>query len=422
MKKSKAYRATDVKCIDLGPFLAGCRPTSSLVVGIDVGKGFFLAVIRWSDGRFERPWKVSNPAQIALFVALLGRLRQGRDLVVALEPTGTYADALRQMLHDHAFAAHRVSPKKAHDYAEVFDGAPSQHDGKDACVVAELAALGKSDPWDFVLDSHSQEMAYWANKLDLARRQAAAEYGRLEGLLARHWPEATGVLKLSSAALLRCLLHYGGPAAVAADPQALKLVRAWGGTLLKEEKAGRLVRSAGCGVGVRQMEADVRWLKERAAEALAHRERMRQCQRALKKLAGGNQAIQRQARAVGVATACVLWVELGGPEEYHCAEAYRKAMGLNLVEHSSGKWQGKKRLSRRGSAAVRRALYFAALRLVRKAGGNVRRWYEAKKRRDGGEAKRAIVAVMRKLALALYHVGKGAAFDTARLFAAVVGK
>jgi hypothetical protein len=30
----------------------------------------------------------------------------------------------------------RVSPQAAHDHAEVFDGVPSQHDGKDAAVVS----------------------------------------------------------------------------------------------------------------------------------------------------------------------------------------------------------------------------------------------------------------------------------------------
>ena len=46
-------------------------------------------------------------------------------------------------------AARTCSPssKAASDYAEVFDGVPSQHDGKDAAVVAELAAIGKSRPW-----------------------------------------------------------------------------------------------------------------------------------------------------------------------------------------------------------------------------------------------------------------------------------
>ena len=60
-------------------------------------------------------------------------------------------------------------------------------------------------------------------------------------------------------------------------------------------------------------------------------------------------------------------------------------------------------------------LYLAALRLSKEAG--VRQWYEAKKRRDGEEAKRAVVAVMRKLVLALYQVGvKGAAFEASRLY------
>jgi len=84
---------------------------------------------------------VVNPLQIAEFVRLLHQLGEGRELVVALEPSGTYGDALRQALRDAQIAVQRISPKAAHDYAEVFDGVPSQHDGKDAAVVAELAAL-----------------------------------------------------------------------------------------------------------------------------------------------------------------------------------------------------------------------------------------------------------------------------------------
>jgi transposase len=421
LKYRKAYRATDVKNVHLPALLAG-RDRRSVVAGIDVGKGFLLVVLRWSDGRFERPWKVRNPLQIAALTALLKQLAVDHDLLVALEPTGTYADALRQMLHDNGLVVHRVSPKQAHDYAEVFDGVPSAHDGKDAAVLAELAALGKSAEWPFVLGEHDQEMAYWVRRLDVCRRQLASVYGRLEGFLARHFPEATEVLKLSSGTLLRALQHYGGPKDLGSDPRAKERLLDWGGVLLDEEKVERLVQLASVSVGVRQMAADLRWMKDLAGEALQKREQLRQCERQLRKLAKGNEVIQRQAQAVGVATACVLWVKLGNPVNYHCAEAYRKAMGLNLAEYSSGKWQGKKRLSRRGSAMVRRALYFAAMRLVRKTGGNVRRWYELKKKRDEGEAKRALVAVMRKLALALYHVGKGALFETAKVFGLVAEK
>jgi transposase len=90
-------------------------------------------------------------------------------------------------------------------------------------------------------------------------------------------------------------------------------------------------------------------------------------------------------------------------------------MGLNLVERSSGTYQGRLRISKRGSARARHWLYFAALRLVQQCG--VRPWYEAKKARDEADGRRVLVAVMRKLAVALYHVGvHGEAFQPRRLF------
>ena len=96
-------------------------------------------------------------------------------------------------------------------------------------------------------------------------------------------------------------------------------------------------------------------------------------------LAVGNKVLEAQGNAVGIATACVLWTCVGDPRKYHAAAAYRKAMGLNLKERSSGAYQGQLRISKRGSARARKWLYFAALRLVRLS--EVRPWYEAKKAR-----------------------------------------
>ena len=47
----------------------------------------------------------------------------------------------------------------------------------------------------------------------------------------------------------------------------------------------------------------------------------------------------------------------------------------------------------------------------------VARWYEAKKAKDQGRGKKALVAVMRKLSLAVHAVGaRGETFDPGRLF------
>jgi transposase len=388
-----------------------------LVVGLDIGKYRIMAVGRWSAREFSRPWRVANPSEIATFVGLLRQLRRGRELVVALEPSGTYGDALRQALHDAGIAVQRVSPKAAHDYAEVFDGVPSQHDGKDAALVAELAALGKGSAWPYEpVPAWERELAYWVERWEWFRREQAVGSGCLEALLGRHWPEATGLLRVSSGVLLRILHRYGGPARLAADAEARARVTRWGGRWLSAAKVEQLLASAGRTAGVRQGEWDERRLREHAGRARQARREVARCRRQLQALARGRRVLQDQGRVVGVATACVLWSCLGDPRDYPCGRAYRKAMGLNLTERSSGTYQGKLTISKRGNPRVRRWLYLAALRLVKQAG--VQRWYQAKKARDGNKARRALVAIMRRLALALYQVGvHGTPFDVRRLFA-----
>jgi transposase len=395
------------------------RQGQDVVVGLDVGKFHLLAVPRWGTADFGRPWRVDNPGQVHELVALLLRLAQGRSLRLALEPSGTYGDPLRQACHDAKLQAWRVSPKAAHDYAEVFDGVPSQHDGKDAAVVAELAALGKAVAWPYEHKPEwEQELGYWVDYLEAQRQLLVLWSGRLEGLLARHWPEATRVLRLTSAVLLRALERYGGPKALAADAGAQKLLTKWGGHLLKPTKVQELLAGARASVGIRQGEVQTRQLRQYAAFALGARRQMRCGRTELARLAGGQEVLKAQGRVVGSATACVLWACVGDPGCYPCGEAYRKAMGLNLTERSSGTVQGRLHISKRGRPEARRWLYLAALRLVKESG--VRPWYQAKKARDGQEAKRALVGVMRKLALALYQVGaKGATFESGRLFAAV---
>lgn len=413
--KRRAYRATSVKQVNWKQLSAG-RGDCAVGVGFDVGKEAVLAVARWEDGQWERPWHVQNPGEIGSLVSLLNAVAQERALRLAMEPTGTYGDVLRQAIADAGWKLDRVSAKASHDYAEIFDGVPSQHDGKDAAVVAELAALGKSSEWPYEGPSPTeQEMAYWVDWMDAQLRQYVMWLGRLEGLVARHWPEATQWLKLSSGTLLHTLERYGGPAMLKSDAAAASQLACWGKRYLKAETIRGLLQSAGTSVGVRQTEVDRHRMRQYAAQALAARSEIQRSRRRLEKLASGHAGIQAQAKAVGVATACVLWVYLGAPSDYHCGEAYRKAMGLNLTERSSGLYQGQLKISKRGFGQVRRWLYFAALRQIKE--GPVARWYQRKKAKDGEKAKRAVVGVMRRLALALYAVGaQGVAFQPRRLF------
>jgi transposase len=419
--RRRAYGAVSVNDVDSVRLVEG-RDGQAVRVGIDVGKFELRAVCRWADSHCERPWRLHNPGEIPELVRLLQRLGAARQLVVAMESTGTYGDALRQALADASVTVERISSKAAHDYAEVFDGVPSQHDGKDAALVAELSALGKGRPWPYqAKDLREQELKYWVEWLVTHRQILTMWQGRLEGLLARHWPEATATLKLGSVTLLQVLKEYGSPARLAADADAARRLRRWGGRHLAEAKVQALLAGARSSAGVRAGDWEIRQLRDYAAQALAARQQRQQAVRHLRELARGHAVLEAQGRVVGLPTACVLWVGTGDPRNFPAAGAYRKAMGLNLTERSSGVYQGQLRISKRGHSRSRQWLYFAALRLVQTS--EVRRWYEAKKATGGSAAKKILVALMRKLALALYHVGvQGETFDAGRLLAGVVAR
>jgi transposase len=413
--RKRAYRSTAVKFINVSEVVSRLSE-GPVALGLDIGKAAILAVVRDATGHFERPWKIRNPHEIQEFVMRAKQLSQERPLVIAMEPTGTYGDPLRQALTDADLVIHRVGGKASSDYKEIFDGVPSAHDGKDAAVVAELAAIGKSSPWPNQEPTSQQaEMAGEVSWLDSQQDILQVWLGRLEGLLARHWPELTGLLKLNSGTLVRMLAHYGTPAAVAADPQAADQLARWGGPLLRPDKIAAVLESARITTGVRMQPATIAHLQHCAEAALAARREIQTAKQKLKLLSKEDEVIQAMAQVVGIPTACVLRVTLGAPQDYHCGEAYRKAMGLNLKECSSGKHQGKLKITKRGPSLARRWLFFAALRMIQKP--PVQHWHEAKKRKDQGRGMAATVGVMRKMALAIFAVAvRGEKFSADRLF------
>jgi transposase len=414
MPTKKAYRALPVKLLD-SHSLAQQRPGQAITLGIDVAKHHLFAVLRWHDGTSERPWRIAYPREVPLLIDHLRVLADRHALRIGIEPTGTYADPLRARLAQAGLSVCRVGCKEAHDYAEVFDGVPSQHDGKDAAILAELVALGKAEPWPPPRPCHRRQRLHaWVDWLCLHQQEAGRWLNRIEALLARHWPEATAVLPLTSQALLRLLARWGGPRAWAADATGCRQLQSWGGARLSAAKVGSLAESARHGLGVAQTESDRRLLAAYARRALAARRQVLRSRRRLRQLARGEEELRRQAEAVGEVTACVLWACVGPASQYGSAAAYRKALGLNLREFSSGCWKGRLRLSKRGSARARRWLYYAALRLVQQPA--VREWYRRQRASKGCGGKAVLVALMRKLALALYRVGaQGRAFSRERL-------
>jgi transposase len=360
--------------------------------------------------------KWTHPEQTPAFFALCERLVEGgRRVQAAMEPSGTYGDSIRAGLWKREVEVFRVSGKRVHDAQEVFDGVPSLHDAKSAALVARLHLDGASERWPLRTDVE-RTLEALRHAFAGYEEQFARLCNQLEALMARHWPEATRQLSLGSVALLRLLATYGGPKGVAEDVEGARaLLRRVGRSFLAAEKVAALVRSAGRTLGVPMLLAERDLLRGLAEEALRAREKSGEAQAALEACSKVELAPEFRA-LVGNATAGKLVACGVDPAKYASAKALEKALGLNLREHSSGRKKGGLHITRRGDGLARQLLYLAALRLLQ-ADPVVGAWYRKKVERDGNRAKtKAVVAVMRKLARALWHVARGEAFDATKLF------
>ncbi len=72
-------------------------------------------------------------------------------------------------------------------------------------------------------------------------------------------------------------------------------------------------------------------------------------------------------------------------------------------------------LTKRGPGVVRHLIYLATLRVI-EANRVVRVWYRGRASWQQESKLKAVVAVMRKLVRALWHVARGAEFDATKLF------
>lgn len=412
--KKRAYRRTAIKNFE--PWVLEKRTESrQLVLAIDVAKRDMVAALttRQEEVLATLAWKHLEETP-----DLLGKLNELRDLgfsvEAVMESTGSYGDVLRHQLQQVGIVVYQVSGKRVHDARVVYDGVASSHDAKSSAIIAKLHVDRRSSVWE-PKSTGARELKAAVSTMDLHQVQYLRLVHQLEGWLVRHWPEVTELVGLTSATLLAVLARIGGPRDVAAnEQQARELMGGMSRRLMKPEKIERVLRSARETVGIELLAEERAALMTLAAEA--HRS-MRACKAAklhVERLAQGGPS-EALAPAVGKTTAAVLVTEVGDPRDFPCAKAYLKAYGLNLKEKSSGKHQGRLMITKHGSGRARQYLWLAVFRWLQRD-RLAAAWYEAKVRRDGGGKARATIALMRKLVKGLFHVARGAEFDSRRLF------
>jgi transposase len=412
MKKSM-YKSKNVKDIDVAR-LGEAVKDKRIVFGIDIAKVDMYAVFMIEPSEVVLTVKWKHPTESPQILTILRSLPAAK-IEAAMESSGSYGDSLRHHLKQMGIPVFRVSAKQSHDSCELYDGVPSSHDAKSAAIVAWLHLGGKSAEWTDLTEGEKQ-LRSAIGVMELHDDHYHRLINQLEALLARHWPEATTYLELTTASLLELLIVYGSPQAVSASPdKARKLLRCIGRGFLLPEKISGVVNSATTTLGEPAIEEERQLIIRLAVEARRASRKTSIAEKKVEHLSQIYVPTTEMSKTIGKVTAAIVYANVGDPADYSSAAAYAKGMGLNMKERSSGKHKGQLKITKRGPSIVRKYLYFAVLR-IKKENGYFQKWHERKMERDGGKKMRGIIALMRKLAKALWYVGQGAVFDARLLF------
>lgn len=407
------YKAIDFKDANDDVLRARFRG-DKLMVTTDVAKEGMYAGLAGPNGELERIVTWQNPDELEPFIEWVEGL-EAEQVEFVLEPSGTYGEPLRQKTHQAGWETYLMSPKRLHDAAEVFDGVPSLHDAKATSLLAKLHAEELSQPWG-VEEVGKRKLRALTETMARYRDDKQRHLGRLEAKLARHWPEVDTLLDKDSATLLALLEEFGGPSEIAEAPaRARRLMRKVSRGMLAEAKIEQVLQAARETAGQRMLEFESEALAELAREIDRLRKKEREWKSKVEKAVEQFEEVEPVGEVVGKPTAAVFRAHIGDFRQFDSPEALLKHAGLNLKERSSGKHQGKLKITKRGSAVARSYLYWATLRMIQSSAA-FRAWHQRKVERDGGLRSKSIVALMRKLLKGLWHVARGKPFESHKLF------
>lgn len=421
MRKKHSYRSVDVQALEAAKLLE-LLPKELVIVGIDIAKHRQVVAFADPSGETQRLCHFEHPTQTPLFLRFLeGLVQAGRKLQIVLEPTGTYGDALRNQCHQRGWEVFMLSPNKTHDAKELYDGVPSQHDAKDATLIAKVHTQGLSRRFTPRSEADRTVRALVTQR-ELYAKSIERLQGQLEGLLACHFPELEQHLDVrEQKSALKLLVAFPGPQQMAKDPEGVKEV-------LRRGSCGKLSPKTVKGVlgaaeqtqGVAPVLAEQDLLRTMASELLRLMELLEQLKPKLRALLEQLPEAMLLVATLGLCTTAVLWAYLGSLNSYGCVGALEKACGLNLKVSSSGRDRRKKRqpglhITKRGPGIVRKYLYLATLRWLQRDPVAVA-WYQARSGYTEASKMRAVVALMRKLVALLWHLSRGATYEPGRLF------
>jgi len=350
---------------------------TTLLMSVDGSKDNHWVYLKEWRGDGWKPFVISNDRrgfdEVKEKIELFKRERGLDNVAMAYESTGSYLQPLVRYMKEKGAELIQVNPKHVKRIKELPDNSPGKTDMKDPGVIAFVAERNAGMSAVLPTGKYAELRQYIQIREQLIGDRTR-NLNRMEAIIAEYFPEFLKIMKkVQGKTSMYLLRHYGTPEKMIAlgkeslNQVLLKISR----SKLKEDRTELLYQAAKSTIGVKEgvlcMEYRIHVLLDQYNLITSQ----------LKEL--GNRIIEvcqsipyakyiESIKGMGWLTTAYLLGEVSDLRNYTKAKQLEKLAGLNLFEISSGRHIGQKRITKRGRELIRKILYLAALRMVRKSG------------------------------------------------------
>lgn len=401
---------------------------TTMIVGIDVGseKHYFRA-FNWRGIELTRkpiPFSNSMEGFIAFHSAVEELMEKNHlaEALVGFEPTGHYWFNLGQFLGGKDIKFVMVNPHHVHKTKELDDNSPSKNDRKDPRIIANLVKDGRYF-YTYMPTGVYAELRNASNRRFVLVEEQTKTKNRLQKWIAIYFPEYKGVYThIDAKGGLMILKKAATPEdVIKLGVEGIRQV--WKDAKLRgngRRKAMQIVTAATDSIGLREgLEEAKMELQELIEDYELQARRIERVNDLIRNLCSQIRYVDKllEIKGIGIITVAGFIAEVGDISRFDNAKELQKLAGLELVADSSGKHNGRTKISKRGRKRLRYLLVQAAVSVIGKNDEfkEVHQYYTT---RENNPLKKmqSLIAVACKL-IRVFHVIliKGVSYDASKM-------
>lgn len=400
---------------------------STLIVGIDIAKDKHVA--RAQDDRgiefgkrliFEN--RMHGFQKLVKWAEDLRKENAKDHVILGVEPTGHYWFSLAYFLVAKGYDFVVVNPMHVKKSKELDDNSPTKNDTKDARVIAQLIKDGRYSVPN-LLDGVYAELREGVKLRDQLTKQLMITEGRIQNHIQRYFPEFFDVFGDWEGKAAFCTLRLFPFPSQIKELSPEEVLMKWKPYVQRGvgiKRATKLVEAArksiGIQIGIQFAKRELDYLLDQYELYKQQVEQLdTELEALVETLPGAKQMME--ISGLGSTTIALFFSEVGDITKYSHPQQLVNLAGLSLREHSSGKFKGQTRITKRGRSRLRRALYLAIRPLVAhnptfKA---LHRYYTTRSEKPL-KKQQSLIALCCKLLRVLFVIGqKQCEFDGSKL-------